>query len=368
MTTRRHNPHAFTLVELLVAIVIVGILLSLILVGTSAALAAAKTAATERFLASLSNGMESFSIDHDYYPPILNENYNNDFGSAGAALQHRLTVADFVQQTPLPDDPEDPTNAGPIERERAFNNAFSPVIYLMGVGDLNGDGIETYATQQPPRRNLDDGADGPGLRSPGPDRSWGGARDRRLPSDGGAHNPPVDGRVYGPYVDAGVGSQVVRIREGQNRIRFTFDAADLAAANTAYQGLSCFVDTWGNPVRIYGGWPTLDPDAPAGFEQSPSMLRVPPEIRDAQRVSETIASIAGGQSIEDASLRTVEPAIVSAPYVFLSMGSDGVSGHPTRDEGHTLTNVANDTGGSAGARPYSDEVVRAISDNVRYVP
>lgn len=358
---------AFTLIELLVVVTIIGVLLSIILVGTSAAIRSAKTAATGRFLAALGNGMETFRNDHDFYPPLLNENAQNDFGTAGSPSQHRLTVADYVLPSPDPANPEDPANAGPFESERAFNNIFSPVLYLMGVGDLNGDQIDRYGAQTPPQRNLDDGADGPGFRDPGPDRSWGGARDRRPPPVG-RHNPPVDGRIYGPYVDAGVGSQIVRIREGQSTIAFAENESGTDLANTAYQGLSCFVDRWGTPIRMYAGWPTLDPNAPSGFEQSISMLRVPPEIRDADLVADAIGAMQGGESIEESSFSVVEPRIASAPYVFLSLGPDGLSGHPIRDMGHTLQDVADDAGSAEGLRPYSEEVYRAIQDNVRYVP
>src|SRR5690606_7307297 len=134
--------------------------------------------------------------------------------------------------------------------------------YLLGAGDINGrvgdSSSAATSTPNPGANNdFDDGAAGPGIRAPGPDRSWGGAADRSN------HAPSRVGRVYGPYLDQASVSEQMRL-EPQT-------------------GLFKIVDVWGQPIRYYHGWPTLDPTT-----RTTSLARVPVELRSGEGVQAQI--------------------------------------------------------------------------------
>ncbi len=349
----------FTLTELLVVIAIIALLLGLLLVAGNGALRAARKNATTRFLASIGQGLEQFNKDHGYYPPLLNENHQNggSFGSPGSPGADRFAVAD---EPGASDRWHDPAFAGPqLPREewpppdedtdsRCFN-VYALATYLQGVGDINGDGQWVYddgVASNGPEHSEDDGVDGPGFRTPGPDRSWGGARDRRPHDVGGEHDPAREGRVFGPYVsigDAG-GLEILPLNPDQIFVD----------ADKPYAGMARFIDRWGNPIRYYRDWLVRDPGT-----GERTMEYVPLEVRDYENASEFLGGGLGNSYSE--SILRMSPDIAGAPYVLLSVGPDGRSGHRSRTQ---IQNLYGGSGDTEGTR----EALEELSDNVRYAP
>lgn len=351
-TTRRpHAGRAFTLLELLVVVGVIGILLAIVLATGNAVLRTSQAASTTRLLGAIGQGLEQFKADHGYYPPLLNENYDNGaWGTPGSPGAERLVVANEPGDTQTA---YNPYYAGPIllgeelqedpGDPRSFN-VYSLAIYLQGVGDLNGDGVETYDdpnTSAEVEHNLDDGVDGPGLRAPGADRSWGGARDRTDYRSGGPHRPATGGRVFGPYVAAASGRNLERIPDDDT----------VSDEERRYAGLYRFVDRWGNPIRYYRDWSLRENDAR-------SMANVPFEIRDPKEAKDFLDG-AYGQDF-DAAMERIDPGIAGAPYVLLSVGQDGRSGHRRVVE---LRSLFGSSSGEDAKALFED-----LSDNVRYIP
>lgn len=71
-STRQHNPErAFTLLELLVAIVIIATLISILVVGFGAARRAANAAGDRQAVSGLALGVTQFDQDHGFEPPLV---------------------------------------------------------------------------------------------------------------------------------------------------------------------------------------------------------------------------------------------------------------------------------------------------------
>lgn len=330
----------FSLIELLVVVVVIALLLGVILSVSRNVLGDAQRTQTERLLASIGQGLEQFYADHGYYPPLLNENETKGSWTPGTPDPDRLAVADrpSIPPDPTSSDVRDSSNSGPAlpdadEEDRAYFNVYSLPIYLLGVGDLSGDGPDT---PDPSDHNEDDGVDGPGLRSPGDDKSWGGSRDRRPHEDGGGQDPPREGRVYGPYVDLGSSDGALKsIVEGTTVPEFE-----------PYVGLFRIVDRWGSPIRYYRGWPMRDSNGERTMEYTPN------EIRDPEKLE---AALSGPGTFADR-MRALDSELVDAPFVLLSVGPDGFSGHRTPDDLSSLD------------VEQVNDVLEEVSDNVRHVP
>ena len=342
---------AFTLIELLVVVAIIGVLLAIVLVAGNAVLRAGQRSDTTRLLATISQGLDQFERDHGYYPPLLSENYEEgDWGSPGSGGPDRLVVANDSSDSA----PRwfNPYFAGPIvpgESEQVDSNdprcfnIFSLPLYLLGVGDINGDGDEIYEDPNVDgiEPNWDDGVDGPGFRSPGGDRSWGGSRMRQGPplDPVGPHRPPSEGRVFGPYVD---------VSSGRNLERMLEETTVVGQEN--YAGLYSFVDRWGNPIRYYRDWTLRGANGR-------SMANVPIELRDATEARDMVGGLYGADF--ETGMSRIIPEIAGAPYVLLSVGQDGESGHRSGVEMRAMF----DGDGAAATEMYEE-----LSDNVRHIP
>lgn len=342
MTARTpHNSarrRAFTLIELLVVVGVIVTLLAIGLTAGNAALTSAKRSATERLLQTVSQGLDQFKADHGYYPPLLNPD------PAGTELGALVSES-------LPD-AFSGSSQDPVLRAN-YRSDLSLTAYLIGVGDLNEDDREEYAANQP---NLDDGVNGPGLRAPGPDKSWGGARERAQGPQTQASDPPLppqDGRVYGPYVNLANTKALKRLA-----------VADETADSLHHlENMFVIVDRWGNEIRYYRHLPT-------GTANLPSLDAVPAELLQADAAKQFSGS---GQSVPP----SVDAALLDAEYVLVSAGPDGYYG----DRESETTNVdpqtpryltaAGNSGigqnGPLGAEPRS-RILRRISDNLRVMP
>lgn len=307
-------PHSgFTIIEMLVVIVIIALLVAITGVVYSRVMTGARRSATENFLRNMAQGIEQFHADFGYYPPMLDD----DEEHLQPDHPQRLTVV------AASDDPVEH-----YEENRYFS-VYTLPIYLLGMGDLNGDEVLDAA---------DDGVAGPGFRDPGPDRSWGGARERIYdaadPADS-THKPASTGRAYGPYID---------VSSGRNFME--------EPAHKLYK----FVDRWDTPIRYYTAWPKTDAVDPT----IRTLARTPVELRTAESLLD--------QAGTDVAETHLDPDLLNAPYALLSAGPDADFGERTAE------------GESIGDRPQDDstfdeleqdekaDVIDRVADNVRVLP
>lgn len=355
----RARRDGFSLVELLVVVVIIVLVIGIVAVSGANVIAAGRKAATERLLSSITTAIEQFHADHGFYPPLLTHH---------ASDPGHLSVAD-VQPNAFTQTANDPMRAA------RYHSVYSLGAYLVGIGDLRGDGVvDGYAFETPPRPNLDDGVDGPGIRSPGPDRAWGGAANG-LSLTNTAYMPPTTGRVYGPYIDVKPG-RAMRQVERRAPIRVdvvqTINGSSVSDTDVNWRRRFTIIDRWGNPIRYYSGWPTRD-DMSGDY----SLLNVPIEL-----FSYDAASIYAART--NSAENTIPPradGLMGAPYALLSAGEDGYFGEASNERAN-ITYPANAMFINAGnlglglgvfgddetGRRAQERHLRRLSDNIRVLP
>ena len=193
------------------------ILLGILIVAFGAVRTTARGTITNRLLANVTQAIDRFEEDTGYLPPLL---VPDNPGYAHITGEPSSRVATIV-----PEAQDDPRVA---LRNARYKSDYSLTAYLLGTGDIDGD--EPGDDDIFPNTDGDDGVAGPGIRNPGPDKSWGGARDRDQ------HDAPRTGRVLGPYLDAGSLGDALEI-DPQTGMYRLFDAFD-------------------SPIRYYQYWPT----------------------------------------------------------------------------------------------------------------
>lgn len=151
MKTSNHNSArtrsngAFTIVELLIGIVIIGVLAALLIVSVRSAVKTTKNAADTQTLSTVRMAVDKFKQDFGFLPPLIHDNGDTGQGSANPINSSGRPViveledddADFLRTTPT-----DPT------QEKRYS-VRSLAYYLVGVLDAKSDGV-----------------DGPGFRVP----------------------------------------------------------------------------------------------------------------------------------------------------------------------------------------------------------
>lgn len=246
----------FSMVELMIVIAIIFLLVSLTTVVAGRLRTAAERSSTQQFLAAVKVALTQFHEDFGYYPPLLGDDPSNDF----------MAVLDENGR-----------------RKQGYYSEMTLVPYLIGIGDINRDNREDD--------DLDDGVPGPGFRSPGVDRAWGGAdnaEDRRdywsakkLRNRQGL----IAGRTYEPFLELPDGISLVEARSDQGEELRVYYLADY----------------WETPIRYYRNW-----------EDSSSF-----SATGEQRIlCEWIAPI------PDDEREIVNISLRSAPYVLFSAGPD----------------------------------------------
>lgn len=305
----------FTLIELLVVVAIIALLLGITGAIFAGAFATGKRAATEQFMRNIAFGLEQFKNDFNYYPPMID--------------RHRHAI-------------ESLPSAQAVEEELAenrFNSMFSLPLYLVGVGDLNADMKDDGA---------DDGAAGPGIRDPGPDRSWGGAADRA------AARATHVGRVYGPYIDVGAGRNFRLLNYMED---LTADErADTPEAEV--KGLYVFEDRWNTPIRYYRSWPVRDVSDP----KKHSLDRTPIEL-----VRKDVVGARPDAGTLDAAM---DRDLLAAPFALLSAGEDGLFADAPFASQPINGAFSNSAELTALHASRSDELklFKSLEDNVRVLP
>lgn len=325
----QHNSEArrgFTLIELLVVVVIIGLLLGLLTVAFSGALSKSKNAATENLLRNIQTGVQQFENDFNYLPPLIDGH------------KHAMEASD------------DPAEELWLHR---YYSVYSLPIYLLGVGELAP--FDPGGTQDP---NRHDGKEGPGFRDPGPDRSWGGARERD------AHRATTTGRIYGPYIDVGDGTDVLRKVRAEDFTVLPPDGEpdDFFADEDGDDvgDLYVFADRWDQAIRFYKGWPTRD-NIDGAIQHT--VTRVPIELREPESIEQHMYaphSVFGADPMLD-------QEILRAPYALLSAGADGDFGEADEDgEWIDEENFFMDVGPAFPEKKQA--VLKRIRDNIRVTP
>lgn len=295
--SRRH--HGFTLVEVLVVISVIAILISILGVAFSGALSSSKNVATQSLMRSIQIGIDQFNTDFGYLPPLLD------------GAKHTLDSIDE------PMDKREELIAHRYQSETTL------ATYLLGIGELAPHDASLGPNDDPDRH---DGVQGPGFRDPGPDRSWGGARERDN------HRPPRTGRTFGPYIDIGDGEGVLRrvtladlnIPAGGDEEDFFPDGDEDGSGADGVGDLFVITDRWDSPIRYYKDWPTRQDN---NGVVEPSLDLIPFELRNAESLRQQLA-------VPRAGIIKAEPQLdqnlLRAPYALLSAG-------PNADFGDTDT-------------------------------
>ena len=324
----------FTLVELLVVIAIIGLLIGLVGVAFSGALVAGKRAATTSLMRSVQTGLEQFHTDFGYYPPLI-DGHKRTLDSIKDAADKRTELINH-----------------------RFYSPYTLTVYLLGIGEL---APPPTATNPDPNRN--DGKEGPGFRDPGPDRSWGGARDRA------DHNAATTGRIYGPYIDIGDGEGVLRRAEKSDfePLPASGMIEDFFADTTGPEGMPDMIgdffvltDRWDSAVRLYKDWPVREV---VNGNAVSSIDLVPVELRTRDSLIQTISAPMSGQAVADPNL---DPVLIRSPYALLSGGPDAEFGDT--DEMGDWLDTAAWFGSADSSNPDTIAVIDHIADNIRVTP
>lgn len=306
---------AFTLVELLITVTIIVLLIGILIPASSLVLGSARSSANQALLRTLADGAFSFSQDHRYYPPILAPDTEG-------GLPTEMYAADHT------DSSRSATERREALEDTRWHSVTTPAIYLLGLGDLAPDSSEV---SQPPGwlsdeddpnyENRHDGAEGLGIRSPGPDRSWGGAVDRRR------HRPSFTGRVFGPYIDPNIGESQVRPARLDDFTTRTLTSPPLSEGDVERMGMLVIIDRFDSPIRYYKDWPERDVDVTGGpsSDQPATLVDAPLEVI-------AYSSIRDFRDADDEPSRLADNELIGSPAAFLSAGADGRWGERAREE------------------------------------
>ncbi len=324
----RSSRSAFSLIELLVVIGILGLLIGLLGVVFSGAFRNAREAATSQYLGNIGFAIEQFKTDFNYYPPLIDDGLHS------------------------PEAQPDASDLDEELRENRYASIYTLPLYLIGIGDLDG-----FA--DPDDEGLDDGVTGAGFRDPGIDRSWGGALERD------DHRASRAGRTYGPYMDIGSGDSI-RNATLSDRVNLLTES-DHDIDETRISRLYVFRDRWDNPIRYYRRWPTRDP----ANRQNRWLGGAPIELFNA----ETLKNLGAAEELAPDVDRDLLNA--SGSFALLSAGSGGVFadapiGRDALPENYNLLDELATL--IPGSMPSAEEsrtwrlLIESLDDNVRFTP
>lgn len=152
----RRSERAFTLMELLISIVIIGILIGLLLVGFSKAIRGARAAAGRQDVNSLTIAIQTFKTDFGFLPPLVKDGYSTgipDDGppgplhTIGSGRNTRLAPEVY---SPALDDELDFLQDGTQAEDYRFS-VYSLSYYLMGALGKEVDYVEGPGSRRPQR-------------------------------------------------------------------------------------------------------------------------------------------------------------------------------------------------------------------------
>lgn len=205
-----HLARGFTLIELSIAIVIIGVLAAALLVAAGRFIREARVAGERQFLVSLRVGVEQFRQQFGFLPPLVQD------GPPDAALPGNLgpilpRSTSFSRRPAVRDDSFlRYDNAGTLADQPRWSQ-YSLPYYLMGLLDADDDGTGSAGPKPI------DGVTGPNFTAPQPDGSF---------LQRGPSTPP--------FVDPS---------RGRNRV--------YRADPTGAPEKVVITDRWGNTIRYY---------------------------------------------------------------------------------------------------------------------
>lgn len=267
-----HNARAFTIVELLIAILVIGVLIGILLIGIKAARSFTGSVVDDSGVESLAKGVESFRSEHGFVPPLTREwiganatgvaSYNRDLvqydnaaqSNAGGSVIRVVSRANAADETRL----RTFTNAPTATAALTWDNRFSEVsltYYLAGVLNLP----YSTTTQTVPL----DGVVGPGIYKP--TRRGTFEVPRRARKEVAADRVQT-GQVFGPYID--VESKAVTLQRAANQAGADLDPLGRAQLLLDRNGVAIRYYQWLNGVLVNGRYVVRTVDD----------LRVPPVI------------------------------------------------------------------------------------------
>ncbi len=358
--TRQSVIHrAFTLVELLVTIAIIGILVAILFPALGGAFGTADRAKSQTQVNTIVTAFEAFYADFQYDPPLVAPPKDGRSVDPPGIRTPELQASEFADYYSAA-----AGNTADAYRAARYHSEYTIAAYLLGMGDLNGDGRTVYddrATGDRVEPNEDDGLDTFGFRNPGEFRAW----KKRGSSNNFKHEAPGVGREYGPYIEQGVIKDIVKERKigGNGR-------PDESGFITMY----VMVDPWGTPYRYYRNWPTR-------LSERSNVARIPVELRNPDSVARQLeaANIAN----DDAKIIDLDRDALTARFMVLGAGAkpgdldtNGNAIAPfgdvlvNRDSGATTTVPVNDP--NFNINTIDSEVKRVLRDyvksNVRGMP
>jgi len=286
----------FTLIELLIAISLIIVLLSLVIVALNQSQRAAQRANSQALMNSLKQGLVRFREDVGYLPPVLD-------GDRALLDPPPLNVNTFDAAV------------------QDWWSATSLAEYLIGYDSGPNDGFGAKDPSQPPESAIEE-LPFPGIRHPGPDGVWGAGPGGSVAS----RNPPVTGKVFGPYLELDNPRLLVAVDYSVSPPRI-YNPGEANYDNFP----KAIADYWGNPIIYYrraypegglnqsyrvgvdrNGNGTLEPHEQRIPSLSDVILLRPQQLPEAEVVQDAITF--GGQLIDITSfeLRTAEFALFSS--------------------------------------------------------
>ncbi len=290
----------FTIVELLIVIAVIILLLSILIVAVNAATRTAQSASTLTLMNSMKQALVRFKADIGYYPPVLGE----------MASPPDLLRAWF--EPPIPD------SAGYANDIQNWWSSAAMAEYLLGYdeGRYDGYGYEDFG--ETPTL---------GIRDPGPDGVWGAVTNPSPPPGDGsleARNPPLDGKVYGPYLELKDERLIAGVMYPGGTLQ-TYFPGDAVPGGLSFEDLpKAIVDYWGQPIRYFrqvyrsgdirSVYRSLDPNVPTPTLADVFVLR-PFDLKPGSAIdgiADNSLIVPGGDTTTTHALRTAEFALVSA--------------------------------------------------------
>lgn len=190
---------AFSLVEILVAILVIGTLMSILLVALAKAKVFVRSTSDLQTALTIKTGVEQFKQEFGFLPPMVRERYTTPLSVEGAggqiavySLRNPAHLA-FLRAMPV----LDPTNPFADDRYSDYTVGY----FLAG----------SLGVDRAPGLNLPiDGVEGPGLYTPRADGTFDVPKDVERAASGTAGETNRGGKKYDPFVPlSGNGIKVV---------------------------------------------------------------------------------------------------------------------------------------------------------------
>ena len=225
MTASYHRPaRAFTLVEILIVIALIGVLAGILLVAVGGATTAAKVAKTKSTMESVSAAMDAFALEHGTLPGIVPVHMLHEEDSSGAnmtnsqnVLLHLLGGA-RVNVLDADDNPLDPVLNAEYVRYRSAatdEDGVTPIEFVLEDPDPDHQPLK-YAVVV------------------------------RMPRVG--EGPWINGKQSPPYLSPKESELLERWGSGYDADP---DGENGIAVTDGFTKLPDLIDAWGNPIMVF---------------------------------------------------------------------------------------------------------------------